>query len=213
MTSNKNFNGVSIEQILPNWVIATNYDKDTGCIFVPKNYLNRTLEVLKNHTLFQFKVLADVTAVDWLGKHNDKLEVNNLESFNSDLRVSRLLGISSRFCLTYNLLSVRYGVRLLIKTFINLNEGIESSTNLYNSANWWERETWDMFGINFFGHPDLRRLLTDYGFRGFPLRKDFPLSGYTETRYDENLKRVVIDQVNLSQEFRYFDLSSPWESS
>ena len=88
-----------------------------------------------------------------------------------------------------------------------------SLNSLFPSANWLERETWDMFGVFFKNHPDLRRILTDYGFEGFPLRKDFPLSGYTEVRYDDEKKRVVLEPLQITQEYRYFDFLSPWETT
>lgn len=202
-----------IEQLFPNACFLTVQEHNSATLFLPSQDLIPVLSVLKDHSMTQYKTLADITAVDWLGRaNNTKFESNKLSNISLDLRISRVLSLDSRFCLVYNLLSTRFNSRLLVKTFIGINDFISSVTPLYNSGNWWEREVWDMFGIFFSGHPDLRRLLTDYGFRGFPLRKDFPLSGYTENRYDENSKRVVIDSVGLSQEFRYFDLGSPWES-
>ena len=101
--------------------------------------------------------------------------------------------------------------RLIIKFFINENESVDSITNLFPAANWYEREVWDLFGIAFNNHPDLRRLLTDYGFIGHPLRKDFPLSGNVEVKYDLNEKKVVYEPVKLTQSFREFDFESPWK--
>ena len=118
---------------------------------------------------------------------------------------------NERFEVVYNLLSLQYNTRIRIKTHINELTPVDSLVPVYNSASWWERETWDMFGIFFANHPDLRRILTDYGFEGHPLRKDFPLSGYVEVRYDDSEKRVVTEAVELTQDFRYFDFSSPWE--
>jgi len=111
----------------------------------------------------------------------------------------------------YDLLSVSYNNRIRIKVYIDELEPIKSLTFLFPCANWWEREVWDMFGIFFFDHPDLRRILTDYGFEGFPLRKDFPLSGYTEVRYDQNQQRVICEPIEqFSQEFRSFNFTNPW---
>jgi NADH dehydrogenase (ubiquinone) Fe-S protein 3 len=116
-----------------------------------------------------------------------------------------------RFELVYQLLSIQYNARIRVKTTIDELTAVESVTPLFSAANWFERETWDMFGICFLHHPDLRRILTDYGFEGHPLRKDFPVSGYIEFRYDDSKKRVISEPLELSQEFRYFDFASPWE--
>ncbi len=111
----------------------------------------------------------------------------------------------------YNLLSLRYNNRIRVKTYADELTPIDSAVPVYHGANWYEREVWDMYGIFFANHPDLRRILTDYGFAGHPQRKDFPLSGLVEVRYDDEVKRVVCEPVELSQEFRKFDLGSPWE--
>ena len=104
---------------------------------------------------------------------------------------------------------------LLRRIFLNISnselESVSSIESIFKSANWFEREVWDMFGVYFLNHPDLRRILTDYGFEGYPLRKDFPLSGYTQVRYDEELKRVILEPLELTQEYRYFNFISPWE--
>ena len=113
----------------------------------------------------------------------------------------------------YHLLSMYRNHRIRVKTAVGEDEMIASVMETHPSANWFERETFDMFGIVFSGHPDLRRILTDYGFRGYPLRKDFPTTGYTEVRYDEALKRVVYEPVKLVQEYRQFDFMSPWEGA
>ena len=118
---------------------------------------------------------------------------------------------SSRFEVVYQLLSIHYNARIRVKTNVDELTPIESVSSLFPSANWFERETWDMFGICFLNHPDLRRIFTDYGFEGHPLRKDFPVSGYVEFRYDDSKKRVISEPVELAQEFRYFDFASPWE--
>lgn len=141
---------------------------------------------LRDHTLTQFKSLMDVTAVDYPSREK-------------------------RFELVYNLVSLHQNARVRIKLPIDEFTPIDSVVPLYSAAGWWEREVWDMFGIFFTNHPDLRRLLTDYGFEGHPLRKDFPLSGYVEVRYDDSEKRVLTEPVQLAQEFRFFDFSSPWE--
>lgn len=118
---------------------------------------------------------------------------------------------TERFEVVYNLLSMIHNTRVRVKIRTDEDTPIDSVTGVFNAANWWEREAWDMFGIGFIGHPDLRRILTDYGFEGHPLRKDFPLTGYVELRYDDEQKRVVYEPVKLTQEFRSFDFLSPWE--
>ena len=117
---------------------------------------------------------------------------------------------AERFEVVYHLLSPRLNARLRVKVSTDEETPVPSITEIYPGANWYEREAWDMYGILFTGHPDLRRLLTDYGFEGHPLRKDFPLTGYVEVRYDDEVKRVVYEPVNLRQEFREFDFESPW---
>ena len=121
-----------------------------------------------------------------------------------------LLGKRYRFSVVYDLLSLTFNSQLRIKVFLNETTPIYSLTSIYINANWWEREIWDMFGIFFNQHPDLRRILTDYGFEGNPMRKDFPLYGFIELRYDENKKRVVTEPTFLSQEFRSFNFQTPW---
>ena len=116
-----------------------------------------------------------------------------------------------RFDVVYNLLSLTNNNRVRIKVETDEDTPVPTVTGVFSSADWWEREAWDMFGISFSGHPDLRRILTDYGFDGHPLRKDFPLTGYVEVRYDDEKKRVVYEPVKLTQEFRSFDFLSPWE--
>ena len=118
-----------------------------------------------------------------------------------------------RFEVIYNFLSMVHNQRVRVKVEADDQTPVPSITGLHNSANWFEREVWDMYGVMFDGHPDLRRLLTDYGFEGHPLRKDFPLTGFVEVRYDDERKRVVYDPVELPQEFRKFDFLSPWEGA
>ncbi|KAF5303991.1 hypothetical protein FQA39_LY01776 [Lamprigera yunnana] len=144
------------------------------------------LQFLKDHHNAQFACLSDLTALDVPSRQY-------------------------RFEVVYNLLSLRYKSRIRVKTYTDELTPIESVNDIYKAANWYEREVWDMFGVFFANHPDLRRILTDYGFQGHPLRKDFPLSGYVEVRYDDELKRVVVEPLELTQEFRKFDLSAPWE--
>ena len=117
----------------------------------------------------------------------------------------------TRFEVVYNLLSVKHNRRARVKVMTDETTPVPSVTGVYSSANWYERETWDLYGVFFSDHPDLRRILTDYGFEGHPLRKDFPLTGYVEVRYDEEQKRVVYEPVKLTQDFRTFDFLSPWE--
>lgn len=116
-----------------------------------------------------------------------------------------------RFEVVYNLLSLKHNFRVRVKITTDEKTPVDSVTGIYSAANWFEREAWDMYGIRFNDHPDLRRILTDYGFEGHPLRKDFPLTGFVEMRYDETQKRVVYEPVKLTQEYRNFDFVSPWE--
>ena len=116
-----------------------------------------------------------------------------------------------RFEIVYHMLSMIHNNRIRIKLRTDEDTPVASVTSLFSSANWWEREIWDLFGVAFIDHPDLRRILTDYGFEGHPLRKDFPLTGYVEVRYDDAQKRIVYEPVKLTQEFRSFDFLSPWE--
>ena len=143
---------------------------------------------LKNNENTNFKQLIDITAVDY--PENEK-----------------------RFKLVYLLLSHEFNVRILIDCFINENEIPPSLTKIYPAANWMEREVFDMYGIQFKNHPDLRRILTDYNFDGYPLRKDFPLTGHTEVRYSEEEKKVIYEPVKLEQNYRNFDYESPWEGT
>jgi NADH-quinone oxidoreductase subunit C len=150
--------------------------------------LEALVETLRDDASCRFTSLVDITAVD----HPER---------------------SARFDMVYHFLSMYRNHRIRVKVAVREDEMVPSLTGLHPSANWFEREVFDMFGILFSGHPDLRRILTDYGFRGYPLRKDFPTTGYTEVRYDEALKRVVYEPVNLVQEYRQFDFMSPWEGA
>ena len=136
----------------------------------------------------KFRQLIDITAVDYLQKNK-------------------------RFKLVYLLLSHEFNQRLIISYFISENEIINSLTKIFPAANWMEREVFDMYGISFKDHPDLRRILTDYNFKGFPLRKDFPLTGFDEVRYSEEEKKVKYEPVKLEQNYRNFDFESPWEGT
>ena len=175
-----------LTSMVPKWLEEIQVIRDEIICIVPSWALLPFLTFLKNHTNTQFKMLIDITAVDYPSR-------------------------SSRFEVVYQLLSIHYNARIRVKTNVDELTPIESVSSLFPSANWFERETWDMFGICFLNHPDLRRILTDYGFEGHPLRKDFPVSGYVEFRYDDSKKRVISEPVELAQEFLYFDFASPWE--
>ena len=147
-----------------------------------------TTILLKTNPNTKFKQLIDITAVDY--PENQK-----------------------RFKMVYLFLSHELNQRILLNFYINENQKIPSLTKIFPSANWMEREIFDMYGIKFTDHPDLRRILTDYGFEGYPLRKDFPLSGHNEVRYSEEEKKVVYENVKLEQNYRNFDYESPWEGT
>ena len=151
----------------------------------------------------------------------DLLDVILLLKTNKDTKFKQLIDITAvdypenkkRFKVVYLLLSHEFNQRILVSYFINENEKISSLVNIFPSANWMEREIFDMYGIKFNDHPDLRRILTDYGFKGFPLRKDFPLTGHNEVRYSEEDKKVIYEPVKLEQNYRNFDYESPWEGT
>ena len=151
----------------------------------------------------------------------DLLDVILLLKTNKDTKFKQLIDITAvdypenqkRFKIVYLLLSHEFNQRILVSYFINENEKISSLVKTFPSANWMEREIFDMYGIKFNDHPDLRRILTDYGFEGFPLRKDFPLTGHNEVRYSEEEKKVIYEPVKLEQNYRNFDYESPWEGT
>ena len=151
----------------------------------------------------------------------DLLDVILLLKTNKDTKFKQLIDITAvdypenqkRFKIVYLLLSHEFNQRIIVSYFINENEKISSLVKIFPSANWMEREIFDMYGIKFNDHPDLRRILTDYGFEGFPLRKDFPLTGHNEVRYSEEDKKVIYEPVKLEQNYRNFDYESPWEGT
>ncbi len=157
-------------------------------LVVEREQILRVLTHLRDDQNCQFKQLVDVTAYD----QPDEAE---------------------RFVVVYNLLSLTLNQRVRVKLTTDEDTPVPSAVAVFSSANWFEREVWDLYGVFFSDHPDLRRILTDYGFRGHPLRKDFPTTGYVEVRYDEELKRVVYEPVKLVQEYRQFDFMSPWEGA
>ena len=150
--------------------------------------LSSAILYLKTNNKCKFKQLIDITAVDYPEKEK-------------------------RFKIVYLLLSHENNLRIIININIDEKTTVPSITKIFPSANWMEREVFDMYGISFADHPDLRRILTDYGFKGYPLRKDFPLTGYTEVRYSEEKKKVIYEPVKLDQEYRHFDVESPWEGT
>jgi NADH-quinone oxidoreductase subunit C len=174
------------------------------------------------------KIKSSITSAEYFGselcinvKHEDILDVLAFLKKDKKSQFHMLISIcavdypenSNRFEVVYNLLSLTLNHRIKVKIKISDDEIVPSVTSLFASANWYEREVWDMFGIMFKGNNDLRRILTDYGFEGHPLRKDFPLTGHTEVRYDIEKRRVCYEKVHLAQEFRNFDLTSPWEGT
>jgi NADH-quinone oxidoreductase subunit C len=167
---------------------VTKLDQSRGevILWVTRESLVPTLTFLRDDPRALFRILIDVTAVDYPEK-------------------------PERFELVYILLSLKHNRRIRVKTTTDEDTPVPSVTGVFSSAGWCEREVWDLFGVYFSDHPDLRRLLTDYGFEGHPLRKDFPLTGYVELRYDDQEKRVVYEPVKLKQDFRTFDFVSPWE--
>ena len=153
--------------------------------------------------------------------NEDLIDVTLFIKTNNEMKFRQLIDITTvdypekkqRFKMVYLFLSHEFNQRILLKYFINENEVVPSLTNIFPSSNWMEREVFDMYGVKFKNHPNLRRILTDYGFEGHPLRKDFPLTGHTEVRYSEDEKKVINEPVKLEQNYRKFDYESPWEGT
>jgi NADH-quinone oxidoreductase subunit C len=178
--------GTKIAAALPGAVKSTNISYRELTIEVELAEIVRVIKALRAD--FGFSMMMDITAVDWPQR-------------------------AKRFDVVYHLLSLKNNSRIRVKGQTDEATSVPTLVNVYPGANWFERETFDMYGITFADHPDLRRILTDYGFSGYPLRKDFPLTGFVELRYDDELKRVVYRPVQLVQEFREFDFMSPWEGA
>jgi NADH/F420H2 dehydrogenase subunit C len=172
-------------KILP--IVRFELYKEETSFLIQTNLLTEVLTIFKNHFKYQFKVLTCISGVDY---------PENLY----------------RFQLVYELLSIKYNSRIRVKVLVDDLLPINSVEKVFSGASWWECEIWDMFGVFFLNHSNLTRLLTDYGFQGYPLRKDFPLSGFTESRYNVIKNRVVYENIELAQEYRTFDFSSPWEN-
>ena len=180
--------GEHVAASLSDYVFTAEVLGDELVIEARADQVVRVLEFLKSDPGCRFEQLIDLCGVDYPER-------------------------DPRFDVVYHLLSMSHNRRMRLKIGVNEDQPVPSVTEVYPSAGWWERETWDLYGIYFAGNPDLRRLLTDYGFDGHPLRKDFPLTGYVEVRYDSEQKRVVYEPVKLTQEFRRFDFLSPWEGA
>jgi len=174
-----------IVRILP--IIQIGLYNGQYCFLIQVNLLKKLLLIVKHHFRYQFKVLTCISGIDYPKS-------------------------LYRFKLAYELLSIKYNARLRIKIIIDEVSPVSSIEKIFAGATWWECEVWDMFGIFFLNQKNITRLLTDYGFQGFPLRKDFPLTGFTESRYNVTQSRVVYENVELAQEYRVFDYLSPWEN-
>jgi len=176
----------SINLMVPKFIEKSVISKEEVIFYTYPEHVASFLGFLKNHTNGQFEMLIDIAAVDYPEREK-------------------------RFEVVYMLLSVKYNTRIIVKLSVDEVTPVPTVEKIFPNAGWYERETWDMFGIFFQENQDLRRILTDYGFEGYPLRKDFPLTGYVECRYDDTQKRVVVEPLEMTQEFRLFDFSSPWE--
>ena len=180
--------GSYVEGLLGDAVLKVEIARGELTVTVKRESIANVLNVLRDDSNCQLNQLVDVCGIDYPER-------------------------AERFEVVYHLLSMRQNHRARIKLSTDADTPVPSVSEVFSSAGWWERETWDLYGILFSGHPDLRRILTDYGFEGHPLRKDFPLTGYVEVRYDDEQKRVVYEPVKLTQEFRNFDFLSPWEGA
>jgi NADH-quinone oxidoreductase subunit C len=180
--------GETIAAERPTWVSSWQIAYGELTLTVAADTIVDLVRLLREDARFGFINLTDVCGVDWPSREK-------------------------RFDVVYHLLSPRQNVRLRLKLMTDADTPVPSITPVFPGADWFEREAYDLYGIVFSGHPDLRRILTDYGFDGHPLRKDFPLTGFVEVRYDDERKRVVYEPVKLAQEFRDFDFLSPWEGT
>ena len=180
--------GELIAAAQPDAIISTGVANDELTVHSTVSGLRVLVTFLRDNAACVFTTLVDITAIDWPERED-------------------------RFDVVYHFLSMPQNQRIRVKISVAEDEIVPSITDLHPTANWFEREVFDMYGVMFSGHPDLRRILTDYGFRGHPLRKDFPTTGYTEVRYDETQKRVVYEPVTLVQDYRQFDFMSPWEGA
>jgi NADH-quinone oxidoreductase subunit C len=171
---------------LPDEILGSTLAHDELTVAVRRESVVKVLTFLRDDVSCQFKTLLDICGADYPDRER-------------------------RFDVVYHLLSLTHNNRIRVKVTTDEQTPVPSVTGVFSAANWFERETWDLYGVYFSDHPDLRRILTDYGFEGHPLRKDFPLTGYVEVRYDDEQKRVVYEPVKLTQEFRSFDFLSPWE--
>jgi NADH-quinone oxidoreductase subunit C len=177
-----------IEAKLAGVVVTAELARGELTLLVPRSEIVAVLTALREDAQCLFEVLIDLCGVDYPER-------------------------AERFDVVYHLLSPRKNQRIRVKLYTDEEKPVPSVVGVFAAANWYEREAYDMYGILFSGHPDLRRILTDYGFQGFPMRKDFPLTGYVEVRYDDDQKRVVYEPVRLTQEWRSFDFESPWEGT
>ena len=178
--------GDYVAEALPQAVLGTEVEFDELMVRARPDLIVKVLTFLRDDVNCRFQQLMDVCGVDYPEREK-------------------------RFDVVYNLLSLTHNMRVRVKVETDEETPVPSVSGVFSAATWWEREAWDLFGIYFSEHPDLRRIMTDYGFDGHPLRKDFPLTGYVEVRYDDEQKRVVYEPVKLTQEFRTFDFLSPWE--
>ncbi len=180
--------GEYVASALTDEVTSTDVAHHELMVYATASGIQKVASFLKDDPACQFKVLIDICGVDYPER-------------------------GRRFDVVYNLLSLTHNQRIRVKVQADESTPVPSICSVYSAAGWFEREVWDMYGVMFSDHPDLRRILTDYGFEGHPLRKDFPLTGFVEVRYDEDEKRVVYEPVKLTQEFRRFDFLSPWEGT
>jgi len=180
--------GDYIADALPQEVTGSEVALDELILSVRRDTIVKVLNFLRGDVNCQFKQLMDICGVDYPDREE-------------------------RFDVVYHLLSLTQNTRVRVKVQVGESTPVPSVVRVFSAANWYEREAWDLFGIYFSDHPDLRRIMTDYGFEGHPLRKDFPLTGHVEVRYDDEKKRIVYEPVNLQQDFRSFDFLSPWEGA
>jgi NADH-quinone oxidoreductase subunit C len=178
--------GLSDDQELNSLIEETTEEKGELTVKVSIGNLREFLIAIRDHDKYLFRVLLDICGVDYPGN-------------------------SKRFTVVYHLLSIQRNLRIRVKVWANDDDLVPSIRDIFSSAHWYEREVWDMYGILFTGNDDMRRILTDYGFSGHPMRKDFPLTGHVEVRYDAKKQGVIYEAVKLDQEYRNFDFKSPWE--